>query len=147
MPNSSKIASAQYAKATVTLSAKPTASVTKNAWPFAPGIVVYKDPTVKQKEKKKMGWLKKKFAQWSRDAWEEAQKTEYVVASPRASESINGGTSLRFTIYPASGGYVIEYYKQDRYKENDGPTLTIVNNGDSIGTAVEHIITLEALKA
>ena len=102
----------------------------------------------KVKKKKKMGWLKKKFAQWSREAWENSRSDEtYATDTIRAHDGINGKSSVRFTVYPASGGFVIESYKQDRYKENDGPTLTIVNNGDSIGTAVEHILTMEALKS
>jgi hypothetical protein len=99
-----------------------------------------------QKEKeKKMGWFKRKFAQWTREAWEEAQPRDEVY--PVVSRSIDASKSIRFTIYPASGGFVIEHYKSDRMKESDGPTLTIVNNGDSIGQAIEHAIAVESLKA
>ncbi len=99
-----------------------------------------------QKEKeKKMGWFKRKFAQWTREAWETAQPRDEVY--PVVSRSIDASKSIRFTIYPASGGYVIEHYKNDRMKESDGPTLTIVNNGDSIGQAIEHAIAIESLKA
>ena len=93
------------------------------------------------KEEKKMNWFKKMFAKWSREAWENSRTQLVERTSPDAR------TSMRFTIYPASGGYVIEYHKQDRYKDNEGPNLTIVNNGDSLGSAVEHILTLESLKA
>ena len=100
-----------------------------------------------QKEKeKKMGWLKRKFAKWSRNAWEESQQIDEVYAIPSRT-GIEASKSIRFTIYPASGGYVIEHYKNDRMKESDGPTLTIVNNGDSIGQAIEHAIAIESLKA
>ena len=103
---------------------------------------------LKKKKVKKMGWFKRKFAQWSREAWENSRSDEtYATDTIRAHDGISGKSSVRFTIYPASGGFVIEHYKQDRYKENDGPTLTIVNNSDSIGTAVEHILTMEALKS
>ena len=100
-----------------------------------------------QKEKeKKMGWFKRKFAQWSREAWEESQsKDEVYAVSSRT--GIEASKSIRFTIYPASGGYVIEHYKNERMRESDGPTLTIVNNGDSIGQAIEHAIAIETLKA
>jgi hypothetical protein len=100
-----------------------------------------------QKEKeKKMGWFKRKFAQWTREAWEEAQQKDEVYAVSSRS-SIDASKSIRFTIYPASGGFVIEHYKNDRMRESDGPTLTIVNNGDSIGEAIEHAIAIESLKA
>jgi len=100
------------------------------------------EPARKRKVKK-MNWFKRKFAQWSREAWENSDTAEAV----KSHDSINGRTSVRFTIYPASGGYVIEHYKQAARIGDDGPALTIVNNGDSIGTAVEHILAIEALKA
>ena len=101
---------------------------------------------VMKERKKKMGWFKRKFAQWSREAWEDGRS---MVDSPTSvhSNNIDAKTSMRFTVYPASGGYVIEHYKSERFKDGDGPSLTIVNNGDSLGTAVEHILAVEALKA
>jgi hypothetical protein len=103
-----------------------------------------------QKEKeKKMGWFKRKFAQWCREAWENSRDEDrtYAVVDAVQSRSIDANKSIRFTLYPASGGYVIEHYKNDRMRDSDGPTLTIVNNGDSIGQAIEHAIAIEALKA
>jgi hypothetical protein len=100
---------------------------------------------VRKEKEKKMGWFKRKFAQWSRAAWEESQMKDEVY--PVVSRSIDASKSIRFTIYPASGGFVIEHYKSDRMRESDGPTLTIVNNGDSIGQAIEHAIAIESLKA
>lgn len=100
-----------------------------------------------KKEKKKMGWFRKKFNGWVRQAWENSRDEEYAETAVVARDSINGKSSVRFTVYPASGGFVIEHYKQDRYKENDGPELTIVNHGDDLGKAVEHIIAIEALRS
>ncbi len=101
----------------------------------------------KVKKRKKMGWFKRKFAQWSREAWENSRNEEVCDTTLRAHDGISGKSSVRFTVYPASGGFVIESYKQDRYKENDGPTLTIVNHGEELGKAVEHIIAMEALRS
>jgi 16S rRNA C967 or C1407 C5-methylase (RsmB/RsmF family) len=103
-----------------------------------------------QKEKeKKMGWFKRKFAQWCREAWENTRHEDktYAVVDSVQSRSIDANKCIRFTLYPASGGYVIEHYKHERMRESDGPTLTIVNNGDSIGQAIEHAIAIETLKA
>lgn len=104
---------------------------------------------VRKEKEKKMGWFKRKFAKWCREAWENSRDEDktYAVDSPRAHDGINSSTSMRFTVYPASGGFVIEHYKSERFKDGDGPSLTIVNNGESLGTAVEHILTMEALKA
>ena len=99
---------------------------------------------VRKEKEKKMGWFKRKFAQWSREAWENVHDVPTKLVERNSPDA---KTSIRFTIYPASGGFVVEHYKQDRYKDNEGPSLTIVNNGESLGTAVEHILTIEALKA
>lgn len=124
------IAASQYAKAI-------------NIGP--PSIRISK--TVVTKKEKKMGWFRKKFNSWVRQAWEDARSESVDRDVIREPDSISGKSSVRFTVYPASGGYVIESYKRGRYKENDGPTLTIVNHGDDFGKAVEHIIAIEALKA
>ena len=101
---------------------------------------------VMKERKKKMGWFKKKFNGWVRQAWEDARADVDQPTSVH-SNNIDAKTSMRFTVYPASGGYVIEHYKSERFKDGDGPSLTIVNNGESLGTAVEHILAVEALKA
>ena len=98
------------------------------------------------KKEKKMGWFRKKFNSWVRQAWEDARSEPVETDVIRAHDGISGKSSVRFTVYPASGGFVIESYKQDRYKDNDGPTLTIVNHGDDLGKAVAHIIAIEALR-
>lgn len=102
----------------------------------------------RKKKVKKMGWFRKKFNKWVREAWENARNEEVVCDTTlRSHDGINGKTSVRFTVYPASGGFVVEHYKQDRYKEHDGPTLTIVNHGEDLGKAVEHVIAMEALRS
>lgn len=139
MANTGSIASIQYSKA-VSGSGYKTH--------YARGANGRPKQTVYEKEEKKMGWFKRKFAKWVREAWENSSSDEvYPKDTIRAHEGVNSKSSVRFTVYPASGGIVIEHYKQDRYKESDGPELTIVNNGDNIGTTIEHILTMEALKS
>jgi hypothetical protein len=93
------------------------------------------------KKVKKMGWLKRKLAQWAREDREES------LVSTRNSDTPSPKSSIRFSVYPASGGWVIEHSKQDRYKNTDGNTLTIITNFDDLGKTVEHIITLESLRS
>jgi len=138
MSNGHTIAGSQYAKA---INSKPPGMVFKTRY----GITSDEYCAKKVKKEKKMGWFKRKFAKWVREAWDEAQDTTgTLVKAP--SDSVTAKSSIRFTVYPASGGFVIESWKQDRYKESDGPTLTIVNHGDDLGKAVEHIIAIEALR-
>jgi hypothetical protein len=129
---SGSIATSQYAKAV-------------GSKPYKP----HYERGYKNKDKKKMGWFKKKFAKWVREAWENARDEDrtYTADSIRPHEGVNGKSSVRFTIYAAQGGHIIEYYKNDRYKEHDGPELVIVNGDQTIGQAVEHILTMEALKS
>ena len=140
MSTGQTIANSAYARA---ISSKPPSVVFNTRY----GISSDKYGAKKVKKEKKMGWFRKKFNSWVRQAWEDA-RTESVDSDHLVSsrDSLNGKSSVRFTVYPASGGFVIESYKQDRYKENDGPALTIVNHGDDLGKAVEHIIAIEALR-
>jgi len=134
--NGGSIAASQYAKA-INRPPYPGSKISLNRSKYGAKEV---------KKEKKMGWFRKKFNNWVRQAWEDARNEPVDRDVIRAHDGINGKSSVRFTVYPASGGFVIESYKQDRYKENDGPTLTIVNHGDDLGKAVEHIIAIEALR-
>jgi hypothetical protein len=137
---SGSIASSQYAKAVGNQPAYNTHYA--RGRPGRPKQIVHK------KKEKKMSWFKRKFANWVREAWENSHSEEvYATESPRKHEGVTGKSSVRFTIYAAQGGHIIEYYKQDRYKEQDGPELVIVNSDQTIGQAVEHILTMEALKS
>ena len=97
------------------------------------------------KKEKKMNWLKRIIASWIKDLYEEDYENTTVQSVEATSP--NAKTSIRFTLYPASGGWVIEHFKQDRYKDSEGPSLTIVNHGEEIGKAVEHIISIESLRS
>lgn len=139
MSNTGSIATSQYSKAVNGSGYRPH---------YDRGAGSRPKQTVHKKEEKKMGWFKKKFAKWVREAWENSSSDEvYPKDTIRAHDSVTGKTSIRFTIYAAKGGHIIEYYKQDRYKDNDGPELVIVNGDQTIGQAVEHILTMEALKS
>ena len=94
-----------------------------------------------------MNWFKRIIARWVRDIYEyEDDHNANAVTSVEAA-SPNAKTSIRFTLYPASGGWVIEHFKQDRYKDSEGPSLTIINHGEEIGKAVEHIVSMESLRS
>jgi hypothetical protein len=143
MSSGKTIANSQHAK---------VINVTSKTWTLpnpatvpAGKIQVYYDNTTKKE--KKMGWFRRKFMEWSQRAWEDGKKELHHLNEVRPHEGVSGKSSVRFTVYAASGGHIIEYYKQDRYRDSEGPELVIVSTGDSLGTAVEHILTLEALKS
>lgn len=142
MSSGQTISAASYAR---TINRNLPSTITANG---AKGAIVKKVSLKKNKKVKKMGWFRKKFNGWVRQAWESAQEEcidDTAVISRDV--SVNARTSVRFTVYPASGGFVIEHYKQDRYRDSEGPELTIVNHGEDLGKAVEHIIAIEALRS
>lgn len=97
-----------------------------------------------------MKWFDRWFAKKVRWAWDNNNKPSPVNDYPiektiSASSSPRSSSNIRFTIYPASGGYVVEHQVYSPHKDRDS-ALTIVNHGEELGKAIEHIITLEALK-
>ena len=104
---------------------------------------------------RKVGWLRRLFARWvnraHRDMLNEFNE-EREVSPLTSAESMEVGAKscVRFTIYPASGGHVIQYYTHNYHTSTktgyEGPSLVIVNHGDDLGKAVEHIIAIEALR-
>ena len=106
-------------------------------------VVAYEKDT----EEKKMNWFDRWFERQCRKAWSNSRnktKTSPVVSLER---NMSARSSINFTIYPASGGWVIEHAKYTRDRDGDGPSLTIVNHGEELGKAVEHIISLESLRS
>lgn len=149
--NNGKGVVSPYAKTVRTM----PSTVVQNTWAPA-GLIktrinLYDDRPVKKesKKEKKMGWFREKFNSWVRQAWqdEHANVKQDTAYAPQVTASLDARTSIRFTVYPASGGTVIEHYKYERFKDSDGPALTVVPSGESISTAIEHIIAVEALKA
>lgn len=58
-----------------------------------------------------------------------------------------GGDCLRFKVYQAAGGTIIEVNTERAY--NDGyipPSLYVIKEDDDFGAAIKRIITVEALK-
>lgn len=49
-------------------------------------------------------------------------------------------------VYPASGGWVVEYSYYNNDHEEDSNSLHLIHNDEELGIALERIITIEALK-
>lgn len=96
----------------------------------------------------KIGWLKRIIAAWLIPALKNHAAPSYDnCEGVRTSTDISSPTNVRFTIHPANGGYVIEHYTYKRFEDGPGPSLTLVSHGENIGTAIERIITMEAIRA
>jgi hypothetical protein len=107
-----------------------------------------------------MKWLKKKFKQWSIEAWNSAQ-VERDEVEPRYGQAISSSkvystrsietSSLNFTLYPATGGHVLEMTMNDYNPSSlqvnyPRKVLHIIPSGEDLGDALGKIITLELLK-
>ena len=57
-----------------------------------------------------------------------------------------GGEGMRFQLYRASGGYVIETRYYDQKSDQNHYKLYIVNEGEDVGQAMGKIITMESLR-
>jgi hypothetical protein len=75
--------------------------------------------------------------------------------SIRISEDMMGSTSnisklhsqgISFTLYNASGGYVVELRGYDVKNDQHNVSLHVIPNKDDLGESLSHIITLEMLR-
>jgi hypothetical protein len=87
--------------------------------------------------------LKQRFKNWlMRDDNEELISVVGADEGP----SLHSEDSLRFNIYRASGGMIIETRKYDRIKDINHTRLHIVVDGEDLGSSIGKIITMEALR-
>ena len=95
-------------------------------------------------------WFKKKFAEWSREAWENAQSQGKVVASSDHiiidSNSLRSEPVLGFTVYNAIGGKIVEFRYNDRKNDRVHTQMYIIGKDEDFGEKIAKIATLEALK-
>jgi hypothetical protein len=55
--------------------------------------------------------------------------------------------AIKFTVYPANGGRVVETSKFDLKTERSKPGLYIITNEQDFGKEIDKIITMELLKS
>lgn len=84
-------------------------------------------------------WLEKR-CRYARDD-EKVQLSSEPVGRRRFND--NG---MHFTLYKATGGYVIEYTKYDNKTDRNYTDLHVVPDSEDLGEAIGSTITLEALR-
>ena len=57
-----------------------------------------------------------------------------------------GGEGMRFQLYRASGGYVVETRYYDQKSDRNHYNLYIIKEDEDVGNAIGKIITMESLK-
>ena len=80
-----------------------------------------------------------------------SSKSKYRMNTVRE-EDIDSGAmldrerSLRFQVYQAAGGRVVQTQRYDRHSEESTSNLYIISNDQNFGHEIDKIITMEALK-
>ena len=112
-------------------------------------------PRQKAKPKKKGNFISRWLLKSLKNAAAEEQQEREAMNSikvPRGLQvstgpNIDSDKGIRFQVYKAQGGYVIETSTYDRSRDRHVNGLHIINDGEKFGDKIEKIITLEALKA
>jgi hypothetical protein len=98
-----------------------------------------------------MNWLKLKLRNWANSAQDTYESVPMKMATAN-SISIGRGPSLdndrgiRFQVYKASGGMIIETSTYDRHKDRSYTSLHIITEDKDLGQEISKIITMESLK-
>jgi hypothetical protein len=98
-----------------------------------------------------MNWLKLKLRNWANSAQDTYESMPMKMATAN-SISIGRGPSLdndrgiRFQVYKASGGMIIETSTYDRHKDRSYTSLHIITEDKDLGQEISKIITMESLK-
>lgn len=95
-------------------------------------------------------WFKKKFKQWSIEAWNSERLEKDVPMgigiSTIESHSLRSEPVLSFTIYNAIGGKLVEFRYHDRKNDRVSTQMYIIGKDEDFGEKIAKIATLETLK-
>jgi hypothetical protein len=105
-------------------------------------------PPYNSKEKKKMGWFKRWIMRMTQEAIEEDRQTRHsiVAAFPSQTRGFDANNGLNMSVYPADGGYVIQFNHYDHKIDRNFQSLHIIGNDEDFADRISQIITLELIK-
>lgn len=96
-----------------------------------------------RKMKEKLTW-RQRLRNWFNKDLEDSDMPELVVQED--STSGLGGEGMRFQLYRASGGYVVETRYYDQKNDRNLHKLYIIQEDEDVGHAIGKIITMESLR-
>ena len=100
-----------------------------------------------------MRWLKRQIRNWlNRD--DEAEESGYITSSKQRRNAVISardsteldGEPIRFNIFRANGGTVVQTHIYDRQKDRSFQQLHIIGHDQNLGECLNKIITMEALR-
>jgi hypothetical protein len=104
-------------------------------------------PSYRAQQKKKPWFLKRWVINWVREDWENA--SEKTLASNRIDspkDTLDSDRAIRFNIYHANGGRVVEVSSYDLHKDRHKRSLYVITSDQDFGREIDKIVTMEALK-
>jgi hypothetical protein len=97
-----------------------------------------------------MSWLKKKLYHWINSAYNDEVavicEERSLGRSPVLTSTLDSDRNIRFNVYKASGGTIIETSFYDRLKDRHNTSLHVITDDKDIGKELGKIITMETLK-
>jgi hypothetical protein len=93
-----------------------------------------------------MEWLRLKILCWlETDPVIEAKLARQPIGRD-IEDSVGDEPVMRFKVYSAIGGRIVEFSRHDRRNDRHDHTLYIINNDEDFGQRIAKIATLENLK-
>jgi hypothetical protein len=93
--------------------------------------------------KQKLTW-RQRLRKWFNKDLEDSDMPELVERDSASGEL--GGEGMRFQLYRAAGGYVVETRYYDHKHDRHFHKLHIIKEDDDVGHAIGKIITMESLR-
>ena len=91
-----------------------------------------------------MRWLKRRLRNWINSEDVETISSNKLVSTRDRHEL--EGEPIRFNIFRASGGTVVQTYIYDRQKDRSFQQLHIVRHDQDLGESLNKILTMESLR-
>jgi hypothetical protein len=91
-----------------------------------------------------MRWLKQRLRNWINSEDVETPSTNKLVSTRDRHEL--EGEPIRFNIFRASGGTVVQTYIYDRQRDRSNTQLHIIRHDQDLGENLNKILTMESLR-
>jgi hypothetical protein len=92
-------------------------------------------------------WIKRNIVKIVR--WANEYDQEQVAWESHETHGLSNRTKengLGFTLYQASGGYIVEHTTYDRKTDRHNTSLHIIHSDKDLGEGLAHVITVEMLR-
>ena len=97
-----------------------------------------------------MSWFKEKLRNWllSDDSAKHSRlrSSNAIPTIEEDHESMSSDPTMRFKVYNARGGKIVEFTRFDRQKDRNFHDLYIISNDDDFGARIAKIAMMESMK-